>query len=121
MRIRAESSRHLALQTVAALAAEDPAQVDATRLGPMAPSLQWVGGDADSTDATVVSVANQSGTIVVAVAAPKGICAFGRLTAGSPAYVTMQGVAHCRATAAPRESWSAQSGGAATDLPDDPY
>ncbi|HEV7526515.1 MAG TPA: hypothetical protein VGP92_16220 [Acidimicrobiia bacterium] len=116
VRIQAESTRHTALQAVA--------QVGAADLGALAsvqPGYQWVAGNQPSTDARVISVAENAGTVTIAVAASNhDICAFGQFTPATVTvqYVTMAHVASCAAANAPSAGWSSEAGGSASDLPD---
>jgi len=116
VRVEAESTRHTALQTV-----EQVGSADIGQLTKMQPSYKWIPGNQSSTDPHTVSVAQNPGSVTVAVAASNhDVCAFGQWsTAGTVQYVTMGHEDACAAANAPSVGWSSEAGGAASDLPDD--
>ncbi|MDP9332615.1 MAG: hypothetical protein M3Q30_04795 [Actinomycetota bacterium] len=116
VRIGAESTRRNALQTV-----EQVGNGDVASLANMQPNYKWFDGNERSTDAHVVSVAQDGGVVTIAVAASNhDVCAFGQWWPGArPQYVTMAHEPSCAAANAPRTGWSSEAGGAASDLPDD--
>ena len=116
VRMQAESARRTALQT-----AEQIGNGDIAQLAAMQPSFLWVAGDQPSSDSRTVSVAQNAGVVTMAVAASNhDVCAFGQWSPGeSPRYVTMGHQSSCAAVNAPSAGWSAEAGGAASDLPDD--
>jgi hypothetical protein len=116
VRIQAESSRRTALQTVEQLGSGDVVGLAAAQ-----PNYKWVAGDQPSTDPHIVSVAQRTGAVTIAVSgSSKDVCAFGRWSTGStPVYVTMAHEPACAAVYAPDAGWSTQPGGAASDLPDE--
>ncbi len=116
VRIEAESTRHTALQAV-----EQVGTADIASLATEQPSYKWLPGDQPSTDPHAVSVGQSQGIETIAVAASNhDVCAFGRWSTGSTAqYVTMAHEPTCAAVDAPSAGWSNESGGVASDLPDD--
>jgi hypothetical protein len=121
--VQAEASQRTAILTVIGsdAAGQQGASQGVTfeQLRAQNPNLQWVGATADSTGPNVVSVASAPGITTTAVAAGNGTCAFSRwLPPGAPHYVTLSGVAHCRAADAPVDGWRDESPGAAFDMPD---
>ncbi len=120
VRMRAESTRHTAMQ---AIEAETGAggSVSVADLATRQPGYHWVDANTDSSDINAISIASDQGEVVIAVAASNhSICAFGRRRAPAPPeYVTMSNMPQCRAANAPNVGWSNEAGGAASDLPDD--
>jgi hypothetical protein len=121
--VQAEASQRTAIMTVigsdAAGQAGASEGVTFEQLRAQNPNLQWVGATADSTGPNVVSVASAPGITTTAVAAGNGTCAFSRwLPPGAPHYVTLTGVANCRAADAPVDGWRDESPGAQFDMPD---
>jgi hypothetical protein len=116
VRIQAESTRHTALQTV-----EQVGRADLGQLANMQPNYKWIAGNASSSDSHVVSVAQDPGSVTIAVAASNhDVCAFGQWASdGTVRYVTMAHETSCAAVNAPSIGWSSEAGGAASDLPDD--
>jgi hypothetical protein len=116
VRVEAESTRHTALQAV-----EQVGGADLTRLSSMQPDYKWIAGDQSSPDPHTVSVAQNQGAVMVAVAASNhDVCAFGEWWPnGAAQYVTMAHQSSCAAVNAPSDGWSGEAGGAASDLPDD--
>jgi len=116
VRVEAESTRHTALQAV-----EQVGSGDTASLAQMQPNYMWVTGNTPSADTHTVSVAQNAGTVTIAVSASNhDICAFGQWSTGATAqYVTMEHEPTCAAVDAPTTGWSTQAGGAASDLPDD--
>jgi hypothetical protein len=116
VRIQAESARRTGLQTAEQVGSGDIAQLAAAQ-----PGFQWVGGDTPSTDPHTISVAQNGGVVTMAIAASNhDICAFGQWSPGGTArYVTMGHEPTCAAVDAPTRGWSAEAGGAASDLPDE--
>jgi len=116
VRIQAESTRHTALQAV-----EQVGGGDTSRLATMQPNYTWVSGTSPSVVPHTVSVAQNAGVVTIAVSASNhDLCAFGQWSAGGTTqYVTMEHEPSCAAADAPATGWSAQAGGAASDLPDD--
>jgi hypothetical protein len=115
VRIQAESSRRTALQTVEQLGNGEIAGLAAAQ-----PDFTWIAGDRPSTDPRTVSVARSTGAVTIAVSgSSKDVCAFGQWSpGGTPMYVTMAHEPACSAVNAPGTGWSAEPGGAASDLPD---
>jgi hypothetical protein len=117
VRQQAEADRHAALQTVEQLQSGDIHQ-----LAQMQPNFQWVDGSSASTGPSIVSTSTgPAGDVTIAVSASnKDVCAFGRWSAATaPAYVTMAHLPSCTAFEAPGAGWTAEAGGAASDLPDE--
>jgi hypothetical protein len=116
VRVEAESARRTALQTI-----EASPNADLSTLASAQPDYQWVAGDQPSSGPKVVSVARSAGTVTIAVeASSHDVCAFGQWSPNaSPSYVTMAHVPTCAAVDAPGAGWSAEPGGAGSDLPDD--
>jgi hypothetical protein len=115
VRVRAESTRRTALQTV-----EQVGSADIGQLTNLQPSYTWVAGTSPSTDSAVISVAQNPGSVTIAVAASNhDVCAFGQWSSdGTVRYVTMAHETECAAVNAPSIGWSSEAGGAASDLPD---
>jgi hypothetical protein len=121
--VQAEASQRTAILTVIGsdAAGQEGASEGVTfeQLRAQNPNLQWVGATADSTGPNVVSVASAPGITTTAVAAGNGTCAFSRwLPPGAPHYVTLTGVATCRAADAPIDGWRDEAPGAHFDMPD---
>jgi hypothetical protein len=121
VRIQAESTRKFAIQAVEQLASEEGRELTTTALAQMQPGYQWIAGVQPSTTSTMISFDDTQGVVTVAVStSSREVCAFGRYTiGGGPSYVTMANLPQCRAIDAPAEGWSAEAGGAASDLPDE--
>jgi hypothetical protein len=120
VRMRAESTRHTAMQAVEAVT-DGSGSVNVAAVAARQPGYQWVDANTDSKDSNTISVASDHGVVVIAVAASNhSICAFGQRQAPAPPeYVTMANMPKCRAANAPNMGWSTEAGGAASDLPDD--
>jgi hypothetical protein len=116
VRVEAESTRHTALQAVADVATGDRGALAAAQ-----PDYTWVAGSQPSPDSHTVSVAQNAGNVIIAVAASNhDVCAFGKWAPNAtPVYVTMAHEETCAAVDAPATGWSPQAGGAESDLPDD--
>jgi hypothetical protein len=122
VRMRAESTRHTAMQAVQSAGGPTAAGVTPQRLAAVQPDYRWLGGDEPSTDSNSVSVVSTPGVVTIAVAgtSTKNICAFARwIPPAPPQYVTMARLSKCAAADAPTEGWSTEAGGAASDLPDE--
>jgi len=116
VRIQAESSRHIALQTV-----EQVGNGDLVALASAQPNFRWIDGNQPAPDPRTVSVTQNGGQVIIAVPASNhDICAFGQWSPDTtPLYVTMEHEPTCAAVDAPSAGWSTQPGGANSDLPDD--
>ena len=102
-------------------AVADVATGDRGALAAAQPDYTWIAGNQPSTDSHTVSVAQNPGNVVIAVAASNhDVCAFGKWAPNArPVYVTMAHEQTCAAVNAPSIGWSPQAGGAESDLPDD--
>ncbi len=116
VRVEAESTRHTALQAVAAIGSGDPGALASAQ-----PDYKWVAGNQPSADPHTVSVVQNPANVTIAVAASNhDVCAFGRWSNNvPPVYVTMAHQQSCAAVDAPATGWTTQAGGAGSDLPDD--
>jgi hypothetical protein len=120
VRMQAESTRRSAVQAVEQAWGER-GEATAEELHRVQPQVSWVIGTEPSTGPHAVSFTSDSSGVMLAVAASNhDVCAFARWTVDAGAeYVTMAHVNPCRAADAPDDGWTAEAGGAASDLPDE--